>query len=266
MTSGVILFAYNSTVIDYIKIAVWNAHNIHRHLHLPVTLITDEPIDNSVFERVIVNKNPGQSVRYFHDIEQTSSWKNTNRYRAYELSPYDTTLLLDIDYVVASSQLQSVINDPRTFVCYQHAIEITGTAESPTTFGRTKFPMSWATVVKFSRSELSKNVFDIIGMIQQNYKHYANLYNFTSKPFRNDYALSIALSMVQGHRLSNENAIAGSLINVNPGHRVTQVDKDCYEIVYDKMVNSTAKSFKIITKNQDLHVMGKSYLEAIANG
>jgi hypothetical protein len=261
MTQGVVFFAFNSGPIDYVRIAQWNAANVHRHLNLPVTLITDAPVDNPIFDQVILIDNAQADRRIFFDQDRLVPWRNRGRCAAYELSPYDTTLLLDVDYVVASTKLRYILEDPRDFVCHQRALEITQPSDAIETFGQHRMPMSWATVIKFNRSDLAEHIFDIMTMVQNNYSHYADLYKFRHAPFRNDYALSIALALVNGHSVDPVFDSPWLLLNVNPAHQVRQLEEDYYEIKYTKMVNNENKPFRIAVYKQDLHVMGKSFLE-----
>jgi len=263
MTQGVVFFAFNSGPIDYVRIAQWNAANVHRHLNLPVTLITDTPVADPVFDQVILVDNTQTDQRIFFDQDHLVAWRNRGRCAAYEISPYDTTLLLDVDYVVASSKLLNLLEDSRDFVCHQRAIELTQPTDSVETFGQHRMPMSWATVVKFNRSIVAEQIFDIMAMVQNNYPHYADLYKFRHAPFRNDYALSIALALVNRHSVDPVFDSPWPLLNVNPGHEVRRLDEDYYEIKYTKMVNNENKLFRITVYKQDLHVMGKSFLEKL---
>lgn len=263
MTQGVLIFAFNNNAIDYVKIAEWNACNIQRHLGLPVTLVTDCSVESAVFDQVILVTNHSVAQRAFVDQETVVEWRNSDRCTAFELSPYDTTILLDADYVVASDSLALLLNDSRDFICHQRAYEITQTFNNLNTFGQHKMSAAWATVVKFNRSSVAKTIFDIMHMVQHNYDHYANLYKFNRKPFRNDYALSIALTLVSGHRIDTTFDIAWPLINVNPDHEVQKIAQDKYEITYNKMISGEPRKYRLQVQNQDLHVMGKSYLENI---
>ena len=140
-------------------------------------------------------------------------------------------------------------------------MELTHPTETTETFGQNHMPMSWATVIKFNRSIVSEQIFDIMAMVQNNYSHYADLYKFRHAPFRNDYALSIALALVNGHSVDPVFDSPWPLLNVNPAHEVRQLDEDYYEIKYTKTVNQENKPFKIAVYKQDIHVMGKSFLE-----
>lgn len=263
MTCGVVFFAFNSGPIDYVRIARWNAANVHRHLNLPVTLITDAPVDDPIFDRVILIDNAQADQRIFFDQDRLVPWRNRGRCAAYELSPYDTTLLLDVDYVVASSKLLHLPGSSKDFVCHQRALDITQSTDTVETFGQHRMPMSWATVIKFNRSYITEQIFDIMAMVQNNYPHYADLYKFRHAPFRNDYALSIALALVNGHSVDPVFDCPWPLLNVNPAHEVRQIDEDYYEIRYTKMVGQENKTARIAVYKQDLHVMGKSFLESV---
>ena len=264
MTRGVVFFAFNSGPIDYIRIAEWNARNVQRHLDLPVTLITDNPVTSDIFDQIILVDDVQADQRIFFDQDTLVPWRNRGRCAVYDLSPYDTTLLLDVDYVVASDRLSTMFEDPREFICHQSSLDLTHPVYVPTeTFGEHCMHMSWATVIKFTRSQVAEFIFDIMAMVQNNYSHYADLYKFRHAPFRNDYALSIALALVNGHSINRVFDCAWPLINVNPAHQVRQLNQDCYEITYTRMVDQKIKPFKIFVSGQDIHVMGKSHLESL---
>ena len=97
---GVLLFAFNSS-IDYVKIAKQCARLVKSNLNLPVTLITDDPTTDWC-DNVILVTNDVENYKSALDL---SSWKNFDRYRAYELSPYDETLVIDTDYLVLDNSL-----------------------------------------------------------------------------------------------------------------------------------------------------------------
>ena len=41
MTRGVLIFAFNNEHTDYVRMAAWCAKRIHRHLDLPVSVVTN---------------------------------------------------------------------------------------------------------------------------------------------------------------------------------------------------------------------------------
>lgn len=265
MSTGVVFFAHNTESIDYVRIAEWNAKNVQRHLNLPVTLITSTPTDSFTFDNVIVVDKPDGEPRLFQDQTVNNTWRNKGRADVYKLSPYDTTLLLDVDYIVASNQLKILLDDPRDFICPTQAYEATQTHSDLNTLGQHNFPMAWATVVKFNKSTEAKLIFDTMHMVQANYRHYSELYSFLLKPFRNDFALSIALTMLSGHLVTQRYSTPFKLINVNPTTKVTRLLEDRYELTYERMINKKLTPRRIKVDGLDIHVMGKSYLEALCD-
>ena len=267
MTQGVLLFAFNNQHIDYLAMAAWSARNIHRHLNLPVCVVTDMTDMPKLyqFDQVVVVDLPAaEQQRYFKDYKGVGAWHNKNRSNAYELSPWDHTLVLDVDYVVASDQLQVLFDIDQDFVAHRWASDVSGhpAFRDNNWFGTYKMPMSWATVMCFRRSKRARLIFDTMQMIRDNWLHYRQLYHVSEHTFRNDHALSIAMNLVDGHTLSTA-AIPWQLISVTPETKLTQVDSDTYKIEY---ASTDSKAKWIMLKNQDFHAMGKRALgEIVAN-
>ena len=166
---------------------------------------------------------------------------------------------------MSSSQLKMLFDLDNDFLCHRTSTDITGKCfKSSNFFGLYNMPMFWATVVYFTKTEISKCIFDTMKMVQDNYPHYANLYNFKHHPFRNDYALSIALNINSGHCVnSNEYDIPWDLMAVMPENQITRVKDDSYEIVYPQLTSNRTHDVRVIVQDKDLHVMGKKYLEDI---
>ena len=261
MTTGVLIFAYNNEHIDYLALANWSAANIRKHLNLPVCVVTDIKIPNHYkFEQTIYAQSQSASQRWFADIDKTVSWHNGNRVDAYELSPWEKTLVLDADYVVASNQLKVLLNIDQDFIAHKTSYDVTGldTFDSINNFGRFNMPMWWATVMMFRKSKHAELIFDSMQMIRDNWTHYRNLYKSTTATYRNDHALSIALGIVNGHTLDH-NSVPWALASLTPEHRLTQLDQDSYRVDF---INTENRA-RWITLTQDFHAMGKQQLGEI---
>jgi hypothetical protein len=245
MTTGVLIFARNNEQIDYEAMARWSAKNIERHLGIPTHIVTDDA--------------PSNNTRHFTDVGSVT-WHNLNRMDAYRLSPWDRTLVLDADYVVASNQLQAVLEVDQDFLAHRWAYDVTGcnNFEGLNSFGNNRMPMWWATVMMFRRSQHAELIFDSMQMIRDNWAHYRNLYKNTNATYRNDHALSIALGIVNGHILQH-NGIPWALASLTPGHKLTQLDQDSYRVDF---INTENRA-RWITLQQDFHAMGKQQLGAI---
>ena len=263
MTRGALIFAFNNEQTDYLEMAAWSAENIRRHLNIPVAVVTDraDADRNRSFDQVIKALPDTGGTRYFEDYEATVSWHNAGRTDAYTLSPWDQTLVLDADYVVASDQLKILLDSNQEFLAHALAYDITGTNNFSglNHYGEHHMPMSWATVMMFRRSTHAELIFDCMQMIRANWRHYKDLYRISSSTYRNDHALSIALGIVNGQTLEYP-SIPWALASVTPEHAVTRTAKDCYRIDY---VDQEKRPRWTTIHNQDFHAMGKRHLEKI---
>ena len=260
MSKGVLLFAYNSK-IDYIGIATIAAKLVKKHLGLPVTIVTDTPdVDPSVFDTVIVKNLTGNSFervfKYSTHSERTP-WHNQNRSSAYDLSPYDQTLLIDADYLMFNNSLGKLFDTDLEFACYDYVHEITGW-DGLQIGARVGYPgihMQWATVVYFTKCPLAESVFSFMQTIKDNYSYYSSLYNFTTELFRNDYTLSIALQAMSGYGAKNFTSIPGTLISANTACDILEVRPNG-EIVFTWQHGSNPRKVTKL-KDANIHIMNK---------
>lgn len=264
MKTGALIFAFNNEQTDYVGLAAWSAGNIRRHLGIPVAVVTDN-VDNDVvknnFDCVIAAPAESGGTRHFEDYNRSVTWHNAARTNAYELSPWDQTLVLDADYVVASDRLKSLFNVDCDFVCHKNAYDLSSgqPLDNLNSFGDYQFPMWWATVMLFRRSSTAEYIFDAMQMIKQNWQHYRDLYSINSKTYRNDFALSIALGIVSGHTLRVD-SIPWNLASTMPEHLVSRLDQDYYQIEWK---TATGNQQYLGLAGTDMHVMGKHSLEKI---
>jgi hypothetical protein len=253
MTTGALIFAVNNEQIDYVSMAQWSARNIERHLGIPTHIVTDKEIATT-----------GTNGRWFEDFSTTVVWHNESRVSAYDLSSWDQTLVLDADYVVASDQLQVVLESEQNFLAHRWAYDLVNQNDflGLNYFGLHSMPMWWATVMMFRRGPQAKLIFDAMKMIQQHWDHYKRLYKNNSPSYRNDHALSIALGIVNGH-VTNHDSIPWKLASLTPEHKLKQLDLDRYRVDF---TTSNNKSCWIELQGQDFHAMGKQQLgEIVAN-
>lgn len=262
MTTGALIFAFNNEKTDYVGMAAWSAKRIRNWLGIPVAVVTDaDPGDSRVsgFDQVITTHAATGGTRWFEDYQTTVTWHNAGRTDAYNLTPWDQTLVLDADYVVCSSDLNKVLAAPQDFLAFRNAYNLADPgAPFLSTFGRNQFPMWWATVMMFRKSTTAQYIFDCMEMIKSNWQHYRDLYGITEKNYRNDYALSIALGIVSGHTLVVDD-IPWSMASVMPDTELLRInlDPEVWEMRYTDAYN---KPKRIGIAGQDFHAMGKKHL------
>lgn len=215
--NGICFFAYNNKDIDYVKLALLAALHVKKFMkHNNTCLITEEGdynylvasrgeelVDKAFDEVVFTTVKHRQNMRTHFDSpwsKFTSEFKNSNKHLIYEYTPFDKTLLLDIDYLVRNDSLDYLFDSDNSVAMYQQARNLKH--QNPYLYERylnpVGIPMWWSTVVYFDKSDLSNMFFDMWAYVSENYDFYKFLYNFPGALFRTDYCVSIATHLLNG--------------------------------------------------------------------
>lgn len=246
---GAVIFAFNTPGIDYMQVARQNARLIQHHLQIPVTVITNDlnATDSTTLAVQHVQTPPRNFRNHGH-----SDWHNSNRYQAYELSPYDETLLLDADYVILDANFHKLLDTCVDYRLIHHNINVSEPDNH--SMGITSLPHVWATAVVFVKSPRAKLFFDFVGKVQRNYDYYQKLYNIGGSSFRNDFAFAIANSVLQGYELATQQSQPWSMITVTDAVQ-------CMQHVGNNVIVRCQGHSHVIAQ-QSLHVLDKQYLQS----
>jgi len=267
MTKGAILFAFNSPKVNYYNMAVATAKRINHFLNLPVTLITNTEsiptLPTYTFDNIVITNADKNNIRE-HNI-----WINKGRYQAYECSPYDETLLLDTDYMVNSNKLLHTFNLYDDFCCHDTTSYLMQPGVAQEVLSAYSFKTLWATVVTFKKSTRAKQIFECLEMVQKNYDHYCNIHSFVGGVYRNDYALTLALRIANGHSDNNRDIIPWNLVHVGKNTSIYKNNNNEfnteYTVMYDNWQRGKIRKEYITIKDMDFHVMNKdNFMELIA--
>lgn len=269
---GVLIFAFNTEKWNYVAMAEYTARRAKQFLELPTTLITNEescPTGTTAqaFDQIITVKADKNNIRE-HMI-----WINKGRYQAYDLSPYDETILLDADYVINSNKLLKTFNLSDTFCCHNRTSFLMYPNAPQETLSSYSYDSLWATVVMFKKSERAKQIFDTLKMVQENYSHYAKIHSFVAGVYRNDYALTLALKIVNGHSVESSDYIPWNLVHIGketsvfanyPDQRIPFTDSSFdplynteYTVLFDNWQRGKLRKEYIQIKDMDFHVLNK---------
>jgi hypothetical protein len=217
MSRGFLIHAYNNTQIDYGQMALCCALLVKKNLKENTTaLITsvdtidwlmqsyDSNLLDYAFDKVIITDiDRDVPDRNFHDTQYTTyslPYFNTNRANSYDLSPFDETVLLDADFLVLDNSLDYVWDSQEDLLVNKSIIDLNHVENLggfDKRFNEMSIPLYWATVIYFCKTDRVKSLFELMHFIKENYSYYQQLYEFKSNGyFRNDYALSIAIHML----------------------------------------------------------------------
>lgn len=249
-SKGVVVFASNTDQVDYLEIAARCAQLIHHTLGLPVTLITDDKLyHNPVFDNVIrIDPLDNSNTKYYNNT--TWAWRNKSRYRVYDLTPYDTTILLDADYLAFSDNLIKLLETDFDYLIVQDSHNAQEVLTQPMARGTINY--LWATVVIFNKTQVAKNLFEMVGRIENRYSYYCAMFNIFNQSYRNDYAFAMADLIINGYKLETSKRIPWSMFTFD-----TQIKS--LEKLNSSIVIRTDKN-ALISPVQDMHIMDKLYL------
>lgn len=247
-TTGVLVFAFNTNSVDYVSLADKTSRLTAKNLNLPITLVTDlDATPEFAYDNII--RVQSQSGNFRTENGEIKEWKNFGRYLAYELSPYDTTILLDGDYLVLDKSLLKLLEGD-----YDYRLMHNSHNPKDGLYQKMGFiglPFVWATVVLFKKSQKTKQYFNLIGRIQRNYNYYKSLFGCDGS-YRNDYAFAIANLILNGYSIDEYKGIPWSMLTIE--QPIMNIDFTDNFIIF-KYPNRAD-----VLPVQNVHVMDKHFL------
>ena len=205
MTKGVLMYCFNTEYYSYDKIAAKTVPLVNKNLGLQVTIVTNAETRDLMpqadyIKYIVIENEIGNHI-------DRKPWHNLDRHRAYEISPYDTTLLLDLDYFCYTDHLLTYADSDDDFLIHDKVYDITGN-DSYSFRKNSIVPMLWATVIVFKKTDRARQIFDMVKYVKEHYQHFCSLYRVDFRNFRNDYAFAIALHQLEGLISTNKLPVA----------------------------------------------------------
>ena len=244
MTKGILLFCFDTPETKYHKVLERCVGLINKNLQLEITVVTNHEtfkkmrplgfINYKFIEPELGNKKNGKE------------WRNVDRHLAYELSPYDTTLVMDIDYFPFTDNLRQFLDTDYDFLVSKKAFDLT----NRNSFDHRRWSMIdmvWATVLVFRKGVKAKRIFEMVKYVKKYYAYFNELYRVYGKNFRNDYAFAIALEQANG--FINYDTLPICLPTLPPDCEIVKFTETGVAWQYKDNIN--------YTENQDVHVLNK---------
>ena len=118
-------------------------------------------------------------------------------------------------------------------------------------------PFYWATTFVFTKNNITDSFFNLIAYIKSNWMYFRTLYSITSGTYRNDYAFSIAIHIMNG-KTNGDFAIE------LPGKMTYSTDKDLLVSMENDTLKFLIEKEKYLgeytlakTQGLEVHVMNK---------
>ncbi len=273
MNRGILIFAHNNRDVDYALMSTISGGLAKKHLSLPVSLVTDQTtVDwmhesdiwsraEKIFDKIILVEKPiTDNSRKLHDgIEgKLVPFVNLNRNDAYSLTPYDQTLLIDSDFLIFSNDLNNYWEYSDKVLLGHSINDVIGKSRlgyHDLYVSDTGPHLYWATTIMFTKNDYSKNFFNILAHVKENYDYFSDLYRFYVKNYRNDIAFSIAQHIIDGNETQPNSHLPPvfSFIDKDVLHSVDEDGKLTF------LVHATGERFCASSiKNTDVHIMNKA--------
>ena len=221
-TNGLLYYAHNNKIINYLKLAICSALSARYQLaDFHAMVVTDQysleslnEQDRSILEELfeyikvddtVFHRKNFRKFLHVYENKGTLPWHNRTRPNAYIDSPYDETILVDVDFIFQDNNLDLLWGSETPVMMNRTIIPIINSTHTKVSafleeemVGDFTIPLFWATVVYFNRDSFSKSFFDIVNHIHDNYEYYQQIYHFEKAEYRNDFSFSIALHMMNG--------------------------------------------------------------------
>lgn len=274
MSKGVLLFANNNSKIDYIKQAAFCASRVKKYMNLPVAIATDDVKYAKSFEfdyYIEIDKPDYSQNKFFYNGVYSSftlQWSNQNRSSAYNITPFDETIVLDTDFIMSNKVLLNAFKMNQDIMMYKNICDV-GLNRNNQEFdyiSETSIPMWWATVFYFKKTAQTKMFFDLVAHIKEEWNYYRLYYQIINRNFRNDFAFSIASHILGG--LSGQNFVKelpGKFWFTSDRDIPISIENETVRFLIDQNENANYIAAKLVDSN--VHIMNKFALqEIIENG
>ena len=240
-SKGILILYSESKQIDYLRLSNLCARLAEHYLDVPTSIIKIEPKQKGM-----------RTFKYSGHEHIKTEWNNVGRFNAYELSPYDETILIDADYFVQTDTLSTFFESNHDFLCHNYSWDVTGLDQLSfdENMSRNQFEMRWATVCYFKKSKHAENIFRVWKSVYENYEYYGNLIGFSTNPYRNYFCVSIAHQVCSGY--ANKDTFKHNLPALTTTNSVIDYGNKNWLIQYTER-NKT----NVIRYKGDLHCMNK---------
>lgn len=260
MNRGILIYAHNNETLDYVLLACAAAKLATTHLNYPVTLVTDANSLSTTtaeyskyFEKVIEVDKPNNNNKRILD-GSFSSFLNGNRSSAWDITPYDHTLVIDADYFVFTNKLNEYWDIDQSFMIASSANffidSLKGFLDDKTSGNG--LPLKWATTLMFKKNKEAKIIFDLVESIKANYHYFYSLYSFDNRMYRNDIAFTIACHIARGHVTGSDYELP-AINTVHTKSSIISIDADSTL----KLLIQGGEPSIVTTHGIDLHFLNK---------
>lgn len=284
--NGVCFFAFNNPKIDYIQLSHFAAAYVKQNMKNNNTcLITDHGgygwLEQSVdpkwhklcFDEVIITDAPdSENPRKHYDspwTEFSAPFYNKNKNSIIDLTPYEKTLLVDIDYFIQNDFYDYIFDTDIPLALHKNSryLEHQPPYLNEQDLNEAGIHHWWSTVVYFDQSDESRIFFDIWEHVRDNWDFYTLLYQFPPNLFRTDFCVSIAIHLLNGYNNNDfiHDFMGVDMVNMDQKDDLIEFKsaKDLILLVHNR--REPWKNILTRLENTNVHLMNKRALSRHAD-
>lgn len=264
MSRGFLQFAHNNESFDYVQLAIVSALHIKKFLGGNITLVTDTETEKqfrktypqfiNLYDQIICNDERQTNNRLYNS--RSVEFRNYTRLSAFELSPYDETVVVDVDYLVYSNHLNNLWGSANPFRINRESRTINDLQprDHRQRLCDTGIDFYWGTVFYFQKCSEIELFFSYVKYIQKNWQYFQNLHGTHERNVRVDHIFSMAIHMFSGHAsdLFSVPLPYDRLLDISPTDRIIKIH-DSGSLVFG---HASGQPVTKIT-GLDIHVMHK---------
>lgn len=286
-TRGILMFAHNNSEIDYFRLAVVNALLVQKNMGIKnITVVTDQHsldqgiktlgqdlIDHAINNIVITAKDKefkNRNLRTYKDTSHTAkvlSFYNANRCDAYDISPYDETILIDVDYLILSDTLNHCWGHNNELMMNWKFQDVMYERVDPSLsrLNDMGITMYWATVVYFRKTEYCESFFNMVKHVRYNPQFYKDLYKWQGTLYRNDFSFSIAAHTMAGFIDKGIPQLPTTLYKSFDTDDIHSAKDNKTIILYLEKPRSPGDFLLTTWSNVDIHIMNKWAINRVSD-
>jgi hypothetical protein len=219
--------------------------------------IAQAGIDLKLFDQIITSDGFTAQVKRYHD--ELLTFQNFDRCQAWDLTPYDETIIIDTDVVVQSTMLNKLWGSAHNMIACQKSRHVLGHPHTEFDYVSphgVKF--FWATEFYFRKNDESQLFFETCKWIKDNYWWHAKIHDFDSRLVRNDFLWSLAIHYLGG-------AAGSDWMPIMPWTLPYSMDRGMILELTDRSVVLGHESNQLCrVTGKDVHVMNKIDLQTHA--
>ena len=211
---GYVVLAVNTDTVDYVRCAAMLVQSLKtQHPDARVCLITDQPVEDSVFD-------------YVHLLPSMSDNAYANDAAVFNLTPFRETIKLEADMLIASpiSHWWQLFRHRDVVIstgCRNWRGDVSTVRQYRQVFDQNHLPDVYNAVTYWRLSETAKEFFDLTRDIFANWEHVRTLIKFAPAVADTDLVYALAAQIIGEHRVTMPFVTYPQIVHMKPYHAGT---------------------------------------------